>query len=140
MVRPVTIQRAFASLFSDDLSKSRDFYVSLFGWRIDFDSDWFVHLQAPDNPAVELGIMKRDHALVPAAFRNAPSGTMITVVVDDVDAKHDLAKQQGLEIVQAPKNEFYGQRRMLLRDPDGTLVDVSSECPPDPEFLASLST
>lgn len=30
------------------------FYVELFGWSVNFDSDWFVHLQAPENASIEL--------------------------------------------------------------------------------------
>lgn len=134
------IQRAFASIFSDDLPATRDFYVSLLGWKVQFDSEWFTHLQAPEASAVELGILKRDHDIVPEAFRDAPRGTMITVVVDDVDAVFAEANRRGLAIVEPPRDLFYGQRRMLLTDPAGTLVDVSSECPPSEEFLASLQS
>jgi PhnB protein len=63
---------------------------------------------------------------------------MVTLVVPDVDDVHRLVLERGVDLVEAPRNLFYGQRRMLLRDPIGTLVDVSSECPPAPEFLASL--
>ncbi|MCU0674705.1 MAG: VOC family protein [Myxococcota bacterium] len=134
----MSIVRAFVSVFSESLPETRDFYVELFGWRVDFDSDWFVHLQARENAAIELGILRRDHEIVPEAFRGAPAGTMITIVVPDVDALHDIAVGRGLEIVEPPRDLFYGQRRMLLRDPSGTLVDVSSECAPSAEFLASL--
>jgi len=134
----MSIVRAFVSVFSESLPETRDFYVELFGWHVGFDSDWFVHLQAPENAALELGILRRDHEIVPEAFRSAPAGTMITIVVLDVDALHEIAVERGLAIVEPPRDLFYGQRRMLLRDPSGTLVDVSSECAPSPEFLASL--
>lgn len=134
----MTIQRAFVTVFSDQLEVLRDFYVELFGWRVDFDSDWFVHLQAPDQAALELGLLRRDHELVPAAFRAAPAGAMITIVVPDVDVVYRRASARGLTIVEAPRDLFYGQRRMLLRDPEGTLLDVSSACRPSPEFLAGL--
>jgi PhnB protein len=134
----MSILRAFVSVFSESLPETRDFYVELFDWRVDFDSDWFVHLQARENAALELGIIRRNHEIVPDAFRSAPAGTMITIVVPDVDALHEIAVERGLAIVEPPRDLFYGQRRMLLRDPSGTLVDVSSECAPSPEFLASL--
>ena len=133
------VQRNFLTVFSGDLTKSRDWYVDRLGYQVDFDSDWFVQLRSSVHSQVELGILKRDHEIVPAAYRAAPAGGMLTVVVDDVDAVHDKAVQRGDAIVEPPRNLFYGQRRMLLVDPDGLLVDVSSECPPDPEWLASLN-
>lgn len=132
------IRRAFPNVFAKEVTKTRDFYVSMFGWRVDFDSDWFVHLQNPENDSVELGIIRRDQEIVPEEFRRSPAGAMLTIVVDDVDALFALAQQNEVPIVESPRNLFYGQRRMLIRDPEGTLVDVSSDCSPSPEFLASL--
>ncbi len=132
--------RNFYSVLSDDLAATRDWFVSLFGYRVEFDSDWFVHLQSVDHADVELGILARDHDIVPAPVRGQPSGGMLTIVVEDVDAVHRQAVDRGLEVVEAPRDLFYGQRRMLLVDPNGLMVDVSTECPPDPDWLASLGS
>ncbi len=132
-------QRSFYSVFSTDLSRAKDWYVSLFDYRIEFESDWFVHLQDADNPSIEVGLIKRTHEVVPAQFRANPAGGMLTLVVDDVDELHNRAIASGAEVIEEPRDLFYGQRRLLLIDPDGLLVDVSSECPPDPAWLASLS-
>lgn len=120
------IKRAFINIMVNDVATSRDFYTNLLGWTVAFDSDWFANLQAPDDTAIELGLFARDHDLIPEAYRNAPRGTLLTIVVDDVDAVHTACLQAGVEVVQAPRDEFYGQRRMLMIDPDGLLVDVSS--------------
>ncbi len=130
--------RNFYSVVSDDLPRTRDWYVELFDYRVEFDSDWFVHLQAVEAPDVEFGILARDQDIVPDRVRARPSGGMVTIVVDDVDVLHQRAIDCGAEVIEAPRNLFYGQRRMLLVDPNGLVVDASSECPPDPEWLASL--
>ena len=132
------MHRCFVNLLSDDPARLRDWYVELFGWRVDFDSDWFVHLQADGNDDVELGILRRDHEIVPTELHDATSGVIVTIVVDDADATHRRAVELGAEVVEAPRDLFYGQRRLLLRDPEGTLVDASSECAPSAEFIASL--
>lgn len=132
------IERAFLNLAVDDLAASRAFYERL-GYRLRFESPWFVQLAAPGREALELGLLRRDHPVVPAAARSAPAGVMLTVVVPDVDAAWRSLREAGVEILEPPRDLFYGQRRMLLVDPDGQLVDVSSECPPDPGWLASLS-
>ena len=132
------MRRCFVNLLSDDLALARDWYVGLFGWRVDFDSDWFVHLQSPDDDDVELGLLRRDHEIVPEELGSVAAGVIVTLVVDDVDAVHRAALAAGVEVVEEPRDLFYGQRRMLLRDPDGTVVDVSAECEPSPDFVASL--
>ncbi len=130
--------RNFYSVLSDDLPASRDWYVDLFGYRVEFDSDWFVHLQSTESADVELGILAREQEIVPDRVRQQPSGGMVTIVVDDVDELHQRAIGREAEVIEVPRDLFYGQRRMLLVDPNGLIVDVSSECPPDPEWLASL--
>lgn len=132
-------QRTFYSIFSTDLSRAKDWYVSLLDYDIVFESDWFVHLRDRTVDTVEVGILARDIDLVPPEHRSAPAGGMLTVVVDDVDQLHQNAVTAGLKILEPPRDLFYGQRRMLLVDPDGQLVDVSSDCEPDPAWLLSLN-
>ncbi|MGI9612278.1 MAG: VOC family protein [Acidimicrobiales bacterium] len=133
------ITRAFPNIVASSLPATKAWYVELLGWATEFDSDWFVHLKAPDVPGVELGIIDAGHEIVPQGLEPGSQGTLLTVVVDDVDETHDRAKGLGYEVVEEPRDLFYGQRRMILRDPAGTLVDVSSECEPSQAFLASLS-
>lgn len=132
-------QRSFFNVLSDDLAASRDFYVDLFGYQVTFDSDWFVHLGDPDAEALEVGILRRDHEIVPPSVRDRPTGGLLTIVVDDVDAVHQEVLARGIEIFEEPRDLFYGQRRMLITDPNGLMIDVSSECDPDPDWLATLS-
>lgn len=127
-------------MLSDDLAGTRDFYVDLFGYQVTFDSDWFVHLGDPDAEALEVGVLRRDHEIVPPFVRAQPSGGILTIVVDDVDALHQKVLARDIDVIEEPRNLFYGQRRMLITDPNGLLVDISSECEPDPEWLASLSS
>ena len=122
------INRMMTNICSDKLSESKEFYTKLFDFTIDYDSDWFVHLISKDR-SLELGIIDRKNELVPAAFQTRPTGFYITFVVDHVEAIFEIATSEKFEIVSKPSDTFYGQRRLLLKDPDGTLVDVSSPIP-----------
>lgn len=139
-----TLSRAFTTLLCDDLGRTRAFYEALLELSVRFDSDWFVHLAAADDEGVELGLLLRSSELVPASEREAPASApramaMLSLVVDDVDAVHERllprAAELGAHVVEAPRDLFYGQRRMLVRDPDGALVDLSSPCTPDPAWM-----
>lgn len=112
------------NICSIDLAASRDFYTLLFDFKVDFESDWFIHLVSPNNN-LELGIIDVNHKIVPKAYKERPQGFYTTFVVDNVDSLYELALTANLEIVSKPENTFYGQRRLLLKDPDGTLVDIS---------------
>lgn len=121
-----TINRLLINICSENLPASRDFYTRLFDFDINYDSDWFVHLISKTKQ-LELGIIDPTHETVPKdASQKYPQGFYITLVVERADAIYELAQEANFEIVAQPKDTFYGQRRLLLKDPGGTLVDVSS--------------
>lgn len=120
-----TINRMMTNICSGDLNRSKLFYTKLFDFKIDFDSDWFVHLIF-DNNQQELGIISRTHEAVPKEAQEQPMGFYLTFVVDNADEVFELAKAEKIEIIEKPTDTSYGQRRLLLRDPDGVIVDVSS--------------
>lgn len=122
----MSFTRILTNICSDRLNESRDFYVALLGFEVNYDSDWYVQLRCPTNHELEFGIIARTNELVPASFQKAPTGMYVTFVVPDVDAVYSNAKALGLAIVQEPKNEFYGQRRFLTVDPNGCLIDICS--------------
>ena len=120
-----TINRLMTNICSDNLVDSKKFYTQLFDFNVDYDSDWFIHLISKDKK-LELGIIQRTSEIVPGDFQNSPQGFYVTFVVKNADDVFEIAKREGFEILGEPTNTFYGQRRLLLRDPSGALVDVSS--------------
>ena len=119
------IDRLITNICSNHLEESKDFYTALFDFEVGYDSDWFVNLLSKDKK-LELGIIKRDHEIVPRNFQHSPQGFYLTFVVEDVDKLYQIAQEHSFTVVEAPQDTFYGQRRLLLTDPDGTLVDASS--------------
>lgn len=122
----MTIARIIPNFCSTRLEATREFYSTLLGFEVRFESAWYLQLGSPVYPALEIGFIRRDHQLVPKPFQGSPRGTYLTVVVEAVERVYAQAQQMGCEIMQAPQDEFYGQRRMLLVDPNGLLIDVSS--------------
>ena len=120
-----TIQRLLINLGTDDLKASTNFYTSLFGFDVQFDSDWFVQLVAK-NGQLELGLIVRDHELIPEEFRGKADGMYLTIVVDDLLPVYNKAVDLNFPIVLEPELTSYGQRRFLVKDPGGVLVDVSA--------------
>lgn len=122
----MTINRLIPNICSNHLARSREFYTALLGFELAFDSDWYIQVVSPNEPHLELGLIQRDHDLVPQPYQVLPQGMYLTIVVDDVDGVYAQAQGMGLEVVQPPKDEDYGQRRMLLSDPNGLLLDIST--------------
>ena len=120
------MQRCFTNILSSNVEQSAEFYETLLNMKRHFDSDWFVILTHKNIEGLELGLLQRDHEFVPKSLQTPPSGIMITFVVDDCDDIHQKAKSLNTTIIEAPKDMPYGQRRMLIKDPDGTVIDISS--------------
>ncbi|SEJ82765.1 Glyoxalase-like domain-containing protein [Cyclobacterium xiamenense] len=116
------------NICSDKLPKSRNYYTKLFDFNVDYDSDWFVHLISKDKQ-LELGLISRTSEIVPDGIKNIPQGFYVTFVVENADEVFEIAKKEGFEIISEPSDTFYGQRRLLLKDPNGVIVDVSSPIP-----------
>ncbi|MEL7216296.1 MAG: VOC family protein [Pseudomonadota bacterium] len=120
------VNRCFANIVTSNVPAVASFYETLLGMERHADFGWFVILTHAGMPGLELGVLDRESELTPEAARGAPGGVMLTFVVEDVDAVAAQASALGADILEPPTDMPYGQRRMLLRDPAGTVLDVSS--------------
>ena len=115
----MTVSRAVPNIRSDRLAETRDFFVNLLGFEVAMDMGWIATVASPANPSVQVSVVGNDD----------PSAPGISVEVDDVDAAHARASEQGLEIVYPLRDEEWGVRRFMLREPSGTVVNVLSHRP-----------
>ena len=112
----MTIKRAVPNLRTDRPAETREFFVGLLGFEPAMDLDWVVTVASPANPGVQVNIISNDDPAAPG----------ISVEVDDVDAVHARAVEQGLEIAYPLRDEEWGVRRFMLREPGGMTVNVLS--------------
>jgi predicted enzyme related to lactoylglutathione lyase len=120
------MKRAFTNILSDDVEGTARFYQDLLGMKRAGDFGWFIVLSHDEMPGFEMGILKRDHETVPSGFSRNTGGSILTFVVNDLEEVHAKALSMQAEIIQEPTDLPYGQRRLMLRDPAGSAVDVSS--------------
>lgn len=120
------MKRAFTNILCPDVERTARFYEELLGMTRRGDFGWFVLLGHDDMPELELGLLDVSHETVPPELAGNPCGHILTFVVDDVDGSHQRAIDMGAEVLQEPTDLFYGQRRLLLRDPAGATVDISA--------------
>jgi catechol 2,3-dioxygenase-like lactoylglutathione lyase family enzyme len=111
--------RAVPNIRSDRPVETRDFFVDLFGFEVVMDLGWVMTVASPENSSVQITIISNDD----------PSAPGISVGVADVDAVHARALELGYEIAYPLRDEEWGVRRFMLRDPNGTVVNVVSHRP-----------
>ena len=110
------ISRAVPNIRSDRPAETREFFVGLLGCEVAMDLGWVITVASPENRSAQVNIISNDDPAAPG----------ISVEVDDVDAVHARAVEQGLEIAYPLRDEDWGVRRFMLREPSGVLVNVVS--------------
>jgi catechol 2,3-dioxygenase-like lactoylglutathione lyase family enzyme len=115
----VAVTRAVPNIRSERPAETREFFVDLFGFEVAMDMGWVVTLASPSNPSVQVTIVGGDDMAAPG----------ISVEVTDVDAVYTKAIERGFEIAYPLRDEDWGVRRFMLRDPSGTVVNVLSHIP-----------
>jgi uncharacterized glyoxalase superfamily protein PhnB len=126
-------------LLTDRVAETARFYSDHFRFAPKFESDWYVHLQSAEDPAVNIAILAGDHETIPATGRGRVCGLLINFEVEDVDAEFARAEAAGLPILLPLRDEPFGQRHFITRDPAGVMIDVITPIPPSPEFLAQYA-
>jgi len=111
----MAINRAVPNVKSDRPAATRDFFVEL-GFEVVMDLGWVITVASSANPSVQVNIIGNDD----------PSAPGMSVEVADVEAVHAAAVERGLEIAYPLRDEDWGVRRFMLREPSGTTVNVLS--------------
>jgi catechol 2,3-dioxygenase-like lactoylglutathione lyase family enzyme len=124
----VNISRAVPNISTDQPAETREFFVDLLGFDVAMDLGWVVTLASPTDPTVQVTIISNDDPAAPG----------ISVGVDDVDAVHARAVELGLEIAYPLRDEEWGVRRFMLREPSGTTVNIVSHRSLEPEAPAGI--
>jgi len=121
--------RILFNVLAHDVEETARFYETLCGLKRIYTSDWYIVLTPNgdlDAMNYELGIIDHVHQSVPRPARGHFSGGYLTLVVEDVHAAHRDAEMMGADIVSPPTPMDYGQTQMILRDPNGVVLDIST--------------
>jgi catechol 2,3-dioxygenase-like lactoylglutathione lyase family enzyme len=119
---------------TDDVPAVRAFYTDVLGFAVTLDIGWFVSLRHEGHDDLDVCVVHRDHAL--AGMGGPVAGVVLAFIVDDVDAEHARLMELGVPVDVPPRDEPWGQRRCLVRDPAGTGIELVQVTSPDPAWLA----
>ena len=126
-------------ILTENVEATAAFYVGHFRFKRLFESDWYQHLQSTEDSAVNIAVLRFDHETIPAEARAVVRGMILSFEVGDVDAEHARALTAGLPMLIPLRDEPFGQRHFITRDPNGVLIDVIMPIPPAAEFAAQYA-
>lgn len=117
------------TVFSDDVSASREFYTRVFDAPILFEDEVSVVLRIG---AIVINVLARTEAPKlltpePVAESGAAATVMLTVKVADVDAVRATLRERGVELVNGPIDRPWGRRTAVFLDPSGLPWEIAQE-------------
>jgi catechol 2,3-dioxygenase-like lactoylglutathione lyase family enzyme len=112
----MAVKRIKPNVLSDRFDESRAFYTGVIGLEEGDGLDWILFF-GTDKREVQLSVMNLDI--------KAKLHPDITIEVDDIDTAYDRAMLAGADIAYPLTHEDWGLRRFFVRDPNGTVLNVT---------------
>ena len=118
------MKKLYPITITNKLSETKEFYVSFFNFEVVFEADWYIHLR--HESGVELAVMLPNLENQPEFLHNSYSGNGIvySLEIDDAKAEYNRLKELGATFVLGLKDEEWGQRHFMMKDPSGMYIDV----------------
>ena len=114
------LKQAIPNIFVTDFQPALDYYTGALGFRPLFvygDVPFYAHV------ARDAAILAIRHVDRPVLDHTAGEDLLSAYIeVTDADALHHALQQAGARIRQAPRDEPWGMRSLIVQDLDGNLL------------------
>jgi predicted enzyme related to lactoylglutathione lyase len=111
-------------IITDDVTRLVGFYERVTGAQADWSGEDFAELRTP-CATLAIGSTRTVPLFAPGAARPADNrSVIIEFLVDDVDGVYQNLADFIEDFVNEPTTMPWGNRSLLLRDPDGNLVNL----------------
>jgi catechol 2,3-dioxygenase-like lactoylglutathione lyase family enzyme len=111
-------------VITDDVARLIAFYEHMTGQAAAWATPDFAEISTPAF-TLAVGSTRTVGIFGPGTARPADNhSVIIEFLVDDVDAEYARLRQLPVEFVNEPTDMLWGNRSLLVRDPDGTLVNI----------------
>jgi len=120
----MTTQIASLRIITDEVARLVGFYEHVTGLTATWATPDFAEIATPAF-TLAIGSTRTVGVFGPGSARPADNHSLIVeFLVDDVDAEYARLRQGEVEFVNEPTTMPWGNRSLLVRDPDGTLVNL----------------
>ncbi|RKE18808.1 glyoxalase/bleomycin resistance/extradiol dioxygenase family protein [Streptomyces sp. TLI_171] len=118
-------------LITADVDRLVAFYQHATGLTADRPTPDFAELRSPAG-TLAIGSVRTVPLFAPGSAEPASNrSAIVEFLVEDVDLLHRRLADGGAEVVAAPATLPWGNRSLLVRDPDGTLVNFFTPVTPE---------
>jgi catechol 2,3-dioxygenase-like lactoylglutathione lyase family enzyme len=123
--KPV-LTAAEPQLFVADLAASLAFYTQKLGFGIAFSYGEPPFYAQVERDEAKLNLRVVDAPVFDDAYRTREQLLAASITLDDADALYREYEAAGVDVAQALRDEPWGARTFVVRDPDGNLILFAS--------------
>lgn len=125
------IKRFDATISTFKLQESKEFYMKYFGFKLVYESDWYIELMAPERKdvGVSFTLPQRDEG----EYFNG-RGMIFSFEVEDVEAEYARLSATDVIIAQDLKENPWGEKSFILDDPNGVHIYIYEAIAATPEY------
>lgn len=117
-------QKLFPLILTDKIAETKAFYEDTAGFKVVWDSEMYLQVEAQEPGAPHLCFMKTDafpDGKVRPAF--AGEGVIVSVPTKSADEKYTELEQRGAKLLSKPQDMPWGWRSFAAVDPNGLVLD-----------------
>jgi catechol 2,3-dioxygenase-like lactoylglutathione lyase family enzyme len=118
----VSVRRAIPIVHAADVPAARAFYADLLGFDVGMEQDGMDMYVSSTVPTTQVIVAATAGPVADEVVGEAA----LSVEVADVRSVYAEAQSRGLEIVHPLTDEAWGITRFFVKDPDGTVVNVTT--------------
>ncbi|MBM9468548.1 VOC family protein [Nakamurella leprariae] len=116
---------------TSDVLRLVGFWEKLTGVAAQWTNEEFAEIVLP-GATVAISSSRLTDAFAAGSVEPSSNRTvMLELMVDDVDAERDRVTGSGVAVLMEPTTLPWGNRSMLISDPDGNVVNLFSPVTPD---------
>ena len=118
-------------IITADIKRLVSFYETVTNLPAAWANDDFAEIATPDG-TLAIGSTRTLQLFGGGDTRPAANhSAILEFLVDDVDADYERLREILDDVVQEPKTLPWGNRSLMFRDPDGTLVNLFTPISPE---------
>ena len=122
-------QYSYPIICAENFAQTVNFYEDHFNYVSVLEMEGFVIMKREGYKEMHLSIIDKNHEQIPAAYRKAAQGMILSMPVADVRKAYQELYWDGLELLDEPKDAPCGRLHFMVEDPNGILIDVSENIP-----------
>ncbi|HWV70595.1 MAG TPA: VOC family protein [Pseudosphingobacterium sp.] len=119
MKNKIATHRIVPNIYSNDVEKSKQFYVEFLELNLVMNMGWILTFASKENPTAQISIFQNDKK---EELDN--TAIFLSIEVSDIDKLYERAKKQNWKIVYPITDEPWGVRRFFVKDPNGATINL----------------